>query len=513
MQISDPLSGDLMARNPNTISEEIRAIDVEQSTVDTELFGLIARNDLTAGEKTRAEQLTRASENSAKKRADLEHEHRGAVAAREAQIDEIREQSRVVGATTPGVDYGPELVSGRSVSDRQLWGDSPTFSGQSETQLARSATRILERAADLGDVDPDAIERIGTLVDKGENQSYAARFVAASSDPEYVSSLEKIKYGADDANGRLRWTPSETTAFLRAESFRAAMSSTAGNGGVLIPFTLDPNIILTNAGAANPFRKISRVVSVASNPWHGVASPGVSAEWTSEAAEVSDASPSFVQPTITAVRGDCYVQASIELEADSSIGTQIGMLLADAKYNLESSAFVNGTGTTQPWGIVSRLNATTASRVAASSNGNFLAADVFALVNSLPARYQANPSWVGHWGVANLVRQFTSSAAPQAGNYWTDLGGGTPPELLGAPFFKSSSMVSSLSAATASTDNILVLGDFSQFVIVDALGSQLRYVPTVIGTNRRPTGEVGWISFFRTGSDCTDTSAFRLLQV
>ena len=74
-------------------------------------------------------------------------------------------------------------------------------------------------------------------------------------------------------------------------------------------------------------------------------------------------------------------------------------------------------------------------------------------------------------------------------------------------------MTSSLSAATASTDSVLVLGDFTQYVIVDALGSTILFDPLVKGSSRRPTGEVGWVSFFRTGSDATDTSAFRLLQV
>ncbi len=35
---------------------------------------------------------------------------------------------------------------------------------------------------------------------------------------------------------------------------RAALSLTNANGGYLVPFTLDPTIILTNSGSANPYR-------------------------------------------------------------------------------------------------------------------------------------------------------------------------------------------------------------------------------------------------------------------
>jgi HK97 family phage major capsid protein len=63
---------------------------------------------------------------------------------------------------------------------------------------------------------------------------------------------------------------------------RAALSLTPANGGYLVPFTLDPTIILTNAGSANPYRQYANVKTTATNDWNGVTSAGVSAEWTGE---------------------------------------------------------------------------------------------------------------------------------------------------------------------------------------------------------------------------------------
>lgn len=74
-------------------------------------------------------------------------------------------------------------------------------------------------------------------------------------------------------------------------------------------------------------------------------------------------------------------------------------------------------------------------------------------------------------------------------------------------------MQSSLSTATASNDDVVVLGDFRQYYIIDRIGMSVAYNPLVIGTNRRPTGEVGWAAFWRVGGDCVNADAFRMLRV
>jgi HK97 family phage major capsid protein len=506
----------MMYRTPSAISEDIRKLDVSIADLEHEHITLAARDQLTDGEAQRFEQIGRAIEHRQRQRADLEHEHRAALEAavsRDAQLDEIRTAAGNPGSITHGDDRGPTLVTGRTLSDRQLFGSEPTFAGTSSATAIRAATRVLERADDFAEnVDPDAVARIGELAERGDEQSFAARWTLSVADPNYQAALEKTLYGARP-DGQLRWTDAERVAYLRAEEVRTTMSTTLGNGGALVPFALDPTIILSNTGSISPFRQISRVVSTVSSPWHGVTSAGSSGEWASELAEVTDASPTFTQPSIPAFRGDCHVEASLELLADSNISSQLGTVLADARANLEATAFATGNGTTAPKGIVTALSAVTASRVASTTNAAFGSPDLFALVDQLPARWQDRASWLAHWSIYNRVRSFTSSASPAAGNFWTDLGNGTPPNLLGAPAHKASAMTSTLSSATASTDYVLVLGDFSQYVIVDALGSTIVHNPVVLGSNRRPIGAQSWTMFFRTGADVTVADAFRILQV
>jgi HK97 family phage major capsid protein len=67
---------------------------------------------------------------------------------------------------------------------------------------------------------------------------------------------------------------------------------------------------------------------------------------------------------------------------------------------------------------------------------------------------------------------------------------------------------------SGSTDFAIVLGDFRQgYYVVDRMGLELMYNPLVVGANARPTGEVGWVAFWRTGGDCVNSSAFRMLHL
>lgn len=303
-------------------------------------------------------------------------------------------------------------------------------------------------------------------------------------------------------------------ALLPDEQRAALAEGATTTGGFMVPVMIDPSIILTNAGISNPFRQISTVKSITTQSWKGITSAGVTAEWTAEAAQAADASPTVGQPVITPVRADAYVQASFEVIEDTDIANDLPMLFADARDRLEGAAFATGTGSTQPFGIVTELGLVTASRVNASTNGAYGAVDVFAVDNSLPQRHRANASWVANKSVWNLTRQFAGGSGPQFA-FWTDFGGGRPPSLIGYSAYESSAMFNApLSTATASNDDIVVLGDFrSGFYIVDRIGMAVAYNPLVIGANARPTGEAGWFAYWRVGARAVNADAFRMLRV
>jgi HK97 family phage major capsid protein len=62
--------------------------------------------------------------------------------------------------------------------------------------------------------------------------------------------------------------------------------------------------------------------------------------------------------------------------------------------------------------------------------------------------------------------------------------------------------------------NILLAGDFSEYVIYDRVGVEMRYVPVVMdATTARPTGQAGWFAFWRTGAEAVNPNAFRVLKL
>jgi HK97 family phage major capsid protein len=287
---------------------------------------------------------------------------------------------------------------------------------------------------------------------------------------------------------------------------RAALSLTNANGGYLVPFTLDPTIILTNAGSANPYRQISNIKRTATNTWNGVASTGMNAAWLAEAGVVADASPTFSNVQITPQKASAWVFGSYEILEDSDFETELPGLLADAKDRLEEAAFATGTGTGQPKGIITA--ATTLYTTADTTGHTIAIADVYGIQAALPARFRRNASWVASISAINRFRQLDTAGGS---SYWTNLGQGQPERLLGGGIFESTTVAAYTGAAAGQL--VAVYGDFNQYAIVDRIGMSVMYEPMVKDpTTARPTGQGGWFAFWRVGADALVPGAFRVMK-
>lgn len=287
---------------------------------------------------------------------------------------------------------------------------------------------------------------------------------------------------------------------------RAALGLTNANGGYLVPFTLDPTIVLTNAGSANPYRQISTVKRTATNTWNGVASTGMNAAWLAEAGVVADASPTFSNIVITPQKGSAWVFGSYEILEDSDFETELPGLLADAKDRLEEAAFATGTGSGQPKGIITA--ATTVYTTSDTTGHTIAVADVYGIQAALPARFRRNASWVASISAINRARQLDTAGGS---SYWTNLGQGQPERLLGGGIFESTTIAAYTAAAAGQLP--IVYGDFAQYAIVDRIGMSVMYEPMVKDpTSGRPTGQGGWFAFWRVGADALVPGAFRVMK-
>lgn len=331
----------------------------------------------------------------------------------------------------------------------------------------------------------------------------ASRVVLTGS-PAYRSAFQKV------VNDRKELLTSDERDALAA--YERAASLTAADGGYAVPFTLDPTIIDTGAHSTNPFRQIARVVQTTTNSWNGVTSAGVTASWDGEAAEVSDDSPTLAQPSIPTFKGQAFVPFSVEIGGDwAGMEADLRRMIAVAKNDLEGAAFATGNGTTAPQGIVTALDGT-ASEIAPATAETFAIADVYALESALKASARANASWVANKAWYNKVRQFDTAGGA---GLWERIGAGMPAELLGYPAYESSDMDGVLPNAAANADNFgMVLGDFGNgYIIVDRVGMNIELVPHLFGANRRPTGQRGFLAWFRVGAECVDVSSFAMLSI
>jgi HK97 family phage major capsid protein len=125
-------------------------------------------------------------------------------------------------------------------------------------------------------------------------------------------------------------------------------------GFVAAPFVLDPTIVPTSAGSANPHRQICRVVQISgTNEWRSATSAGMTAASATEALEASDNSPTLAQVPLVTVRAQAFALVWIELSQDcGGIVAELGALIQNAKDHLEAVKFTTGTRTNEPYGLL-----------------------------------------------------------------------------------------------------------------------------------------------------------------
>ena len=71
-----------------------------------------------------------------------------------------------------------------------------------------------------------------------------------------------------------------------------------------------------------------------------------------------------------------------------------------------------------------------------------------------------------------------------------------------------------MQATIVNATKIMVVGDFSYFLIVDRIGMTVELIPHLFGaTNRYPIGMRGIYAYGRTGAGVAAVNAFRYLEV
>lgn len=389
--------------------------------------------------------------------------------------------------------------------------DDPSVEGE---ELRDRAKRSLESAViphpDAQRVDAKGhVERL--IEGKDSDDGSLSRYLVATNAPAYRRAFPKLI----SPGGSAMLTREEQAAVAQVAAAQRAASLTTTAGGFAVPFVLDPTIIPTSNLAVNPLRGISRVEQISVDEWRGVSSAGITAAYAAEAAASSDNAPTLAQPTVSTERAQAFVPFSIEIGQDwPSLQSEMARLLQDAKDELEATKFVLGSGTNEPFGVIT--GATTTQTTATS--GAFVVGDLYNLEAALGPRFRPRASMMMNRFVAQKIRQFDTAGGaslwidnlqvgldnqvPTPGNYGA--------RVLGYGAYESSAMDATLTTGS----EIIVFGDFSYYLIADRVGMSIEYIPHLFnsaGALTLPTGQRGLYCFWRNGAKVLHANAFRVL--
>jgi HK97 family phage major capsid protein len=374
-----------------------------------------------------------------------------------------------------------------------------------EPQLTRDGCQKLAEAM------AEEVSWPGIMIRRSKDEAArAAELWLSLSNPHYAEAFRSVlRYPGEfmGAGGtgfetltdeqRQAWRDVRTNELCRA----AFGEATGAAGAFAIPLDLHPDIILTNAGSANPFRRLARNVVATTNVAEFVTSAGSTANWLAEGTAVADTTPTLAQLAITHYKESVWIFGSFEVLQDTALGTQVPALIADAKDRLEVVAFTTGTGSAQPFGVITHGTSD-------ATVGVLTAAMVYGLHQALPPRFRAadnaRPVWLANVTIINALRQIPSFAGSVT-SLVNDNQPDSIPEVLSVDVYEDSAM--DASNVVSGHKNLAIL-DMNSFIITNRQPELLLYEPLFKDqATGRPAGQAGWFSWSRTGSDLTTATA------
>ncbi|THJ75814.1 phage major capsid protein [Candidatus Frankia alpina] len=375
------------------------------------------------------------------------------------------------------------------------------------TEVRDRALRVAddrEHVRHLADDQRDQIDRLLRGRTANFDNAHLSRLMLLTQSEHYRTGWQKIV-----TQPTPMLTPEESRALHAAAEYRAMSGSVDTAGGFAVPVLIDPTVILTSQGSLNPFRRISRVEQITTDEWRGVSSAGVSWSYDVEATAVSDDSPAVAQPTVAIHEARGWVEFTIRLGQDwPGFANEMSTLLNEGYDELQAASFATGTGSNQPWGIITALDANTNVEVVVTTDGAFGGVDINKIWGVLPDRFKQNSSWVLNHDVGNEIATFGNGN--NLSFVTVDLTGVV--ETIRSRPIEFSSYFPDFTGTTGAS-NILVVGDFRNYLIADRIGMTVELVPHVPDPSTgRPTGKRGWYAYARHGADSINDNAFRLLQ-
>lgn len=261
-----------------------------------------------------------------------------------------------------------------------------------------------------------------------------------------------------------------------AEELKTLTVSSDPQGGYLAPAEMSAEFI-RNLVEYSPIRAIASVRTTGNA---SVVYPKrltvTNAAWRGETQAQTASEPTFGQHEVVIRELNTYVDISNQLLADSAgqAEAEVRLALAEDFGQKEGLAFINGTGTLDPEGLMTNPDI----GFTVSGGASTLTADgLIATFYSLPAAYRNAATWVLNSTSLAAIRKMKDSVT---GAYiWQPaLSLGQPESILGRPVLEAVDMPNVEAGAFP-----VLFGDFSGYRIVDRLALSILVNPYLNATN------------------------------
>lgn len=359
-----------------------------------------------------------------------------------------------------------------------------------ENEELAQKPEIKSPANDAPVIDTKALNAVLLRLDKLEakgNRPGAPAIVQPDAEQKAFTNYLRI--------GEARMDPTETKALAVAAN---------ANGGYLVP-PEQGSEILKLLTEMSPLRQYANVQTVTgSDITFPTLLSGVNAYWTDEGADMTVSEPTFGQVKIANHELSSFYVATNKVLEDNAydLEGEMNTELAKGFAKVEGLAFVKGTGTGQPRGL---MTATGIAEVKTGVAANFPAANpmdvLIQMQHALPTFHARSAVWLMNRNTLSVIRRFKDGQ----GQYLvTDPKDGGVLRLLGNPIVEMPDM-DNVAAGTAP----IMFGDLSGYRIFDRVDLSLLRDPYTLGTK----GQVRFIARKRVGADLTHADRFVKLRV
>jgi len=306
-------------------------------------------------------------------------------------------------------------------------------------------------------------------------------------------------------NGMGSLTSEERSIMTQLRGTSTQVAGTDSLGGFLVPqdFSNELDMATLFTGEVERLAKKLNTAGGALLDYPTINDTATSSALTSEAAAVTVQDMTFANKQLSAYNYASQVRVSMQLLQDNAFDLNgfLAEAMGERTARATNAAFTNGTGSSQPQGIVagSTLGNTAASATAIAAD------DILSLIHSIDPSYRNKASFglMANDAVISAIRALGLGSANDFPIFIPSMEVGQPDKLFGFNLYYNNDMASAITTG----QKTLIAADFSKFVVRSAGGVQ------IIRLNERYMDEleIGFISTSRKDSAVLDSRAVKHL--